>query len=67
MSVLGVPVDGTDDCLVSEEHDSSVRHNPEEMCTHPSIQTTHTFIGPHLEQCLEEGVVFTLIPGYLLS
>ena len=35
---LGVsPIDGTDHCLVSEEHHSSVRNNSEEMCTHSSI------------------------------
>lgn len=59
-------VNSTDHCLIGEKDNGSIWDHSEQVSTHPSIQTPHSFILKHFQQSLEEGMVFALVPGHFL-
>ena len=56
-------VEHSHDGLVREKYDCGIRHDSDEVSSHPTVQATGSFFAPNLEQGLKEGMVLSLARG----
>ena len=63
--VSSVPQD-SDNSLVGEENDGGIGDDPDEMSSHPTIQSVDPFLRPHHAQSLDKIVVASLRSRHVL-